>query len=78
MQTTKTPVQAAWKKPPPTQDLATPGYGSTAHANTHHKHATKIHLEPEEDEVASSRASTPETLPEEPPMLGGEGEGEVR
>ena len=36
-------------------------------------------LDPEEEEeVASSRASTPETLPEDPPMLGGEGEGEVR
>jgi hypothetical protein len=32
----------------------------------------------EEFEVASSRASTPETLPEEPPMLAEEGTGNVR
>ena len=72
MQAAKTPVQAAWKKPPP--DLSTPVKGSSD------KHAamTSDTAAGEEEEVASSRASTPETLPEEPPMLGGEAEGEIK
>jgi len=73
MQAAKTPVQAAWKKPPP--DMSTPIKGST---NGTHKHATMTDPAEEEEEVASSRASTPETLPEEPPLLGGEGEGEIK
>jgi len=69
LQVSKTPVQASWKRVP--DDMSSPAPAKqAAAANTH-----KVE---EEEEIASSRASTPETLPEEPPMLGGEGEGDVR
>ena len=49
-----------------------------AKTNMTNKGGAAQSLHEDDEEIQSSRASTPETLPEVPPVLGGDAEGDVR